>query len=649
MVLSKPPEAIGGASSPPDPRWPHLNRWSQGSPSMNSPPPATHLAAGVASSPISSSIPSSSFLAHVNAETHLHPPVSGLVKDNPQAIKASSPTNSAIPCSEVAHIGSLVPASYVNILTLASADPVPPSPVGLLASGSPLVDNISPQQWPSLSEVKLAKGKRLASVVEPTVGTPKALERSSPCLSDQRTRFPWAAKMNPLTRNLHRTTTPTFLEDGTPKVVIPDHVFLKGLENQKEFVLGQFYRCSAPPGGLINAVVNRIWGRKCRIFTRKLSDTTYLFHIPDESTRSWVLQRGLWHVDECLMFVASWSPAASFELPEISTVPVWVTLKNIPSQLYSIEGIKWIASGVGEPMLTNKPRLDPTLMGDAKIMVEVELDKPFAQKVAATDMKGLVSMVDVEYSWIPSKCLGCGHLGHKKSRCLSPPQQNKDTKIVDITPSKALNASFAGCASEVVTPLEASNPVSTSTDGESTVIAPASPAMPTPIPVSVTDVTINSEVILPIIETTEVISTVPSSLVVPVTNVAVCHVDAEAVTEALCTFGNANGMAGKMDSGILSEREESIVLAGNMFSRLGSSFSEGNSINSDTDSLDSEDSYDVLIGSMTPSGQRILRERPVQPSIKAQEVQASSNARGRHNRGRGPRGRGNRGSGRGRG
>ncbi|CAH8272527.1 unnamed protein product [Arabidopsis lyrata] len=650
MVMSKPPESLGVAFSPPDPRWPHLNRWSQGSPSMNSPPSATTipLAAGVASSPISPSIPSTSFHAKVTAEPHLLPPGSCPIKDNPLAIGASSPANSAIQSSKLAPIGSLVPASYVNILTLGSVDHVPPSPVGLLASGSPLVDTISPQQWPSLSEAQLAKGKRMAPVVEPTVGIPQAIEGSSPCLSDQRTRFPWAAKMNPLTRNLHRTTTPTFLEDGTPKVVIPDHVFLKGLENQKEFVLGQFYRCSAPPGGLINAVVNRIWGRKCRIFTRKLSDTTYLFHIPDDSTRSWVLQRGLWHVDDCLMFVASWSPAASFELPEISTVPVWVTLKNIPSQLYSIEGIKWIASGVGEPMLTNKPRLDPTLMGDAKIMVEIELDKPFAQKVAATDMKGKVSLVDVEYSWIPSKCLGCGHLGHKKSRCLFP--LNKDTKIVDIsTPIKPLNASFAGCASEVVIPLEVSNTVSTSTDVESTVIAPASPAMPNPIPASVTDVTNNSEVIFPIIETIEVINTAPSSVEVPVTTVAVCHVDADAVPEALCVFGNGNGMAGKMDSGILSEREESNVLAGNMFSRLGSSFSEGNSINSDTDSLASEDSYDVLVGSMTPSGQRILRERPVQPSIKAQEVQASSNARGRHNRGRGPRGRGNRGSGRGRG
>ncbi|KFK25946.1 hypothetical protein AALP_AA8G183400 [Arabis alpina] len=79
--------------------------------------------------------------------------------------------------------------------------------------------------------------------------------------------------------------------------------------------------------GQIQAVVTKIWGRKCRIFCCKLGESTFLFHIPDESTRKWVLHR----------------------------VPVWLTLKNIPYQVYSFKGIKWIASGIGEPMLTEKP------------------------------------------------------------------------------------------------------------------------------------------------------------------------------------------------------------------------------------------------------------------------------------------------------
>lgn len=72
-------------------------------------------------------------------------------------------------------------------------------------------------------------------------------------------------------------------------------------------------------------------------------------------------------------------------------------------------------------MLTYKPRLDPTLMGEAKILVEIKLDRPFAQRVAIEDESGSVSLVDVLYSWLPSKCARCGHLGHKASRCLGQP------------------------------------------------------------------------------------------------------------------------------------------------------------------------------------------------------------------------------------
>lgn len=60
--------------------------------------------------------------------------------------------------------------------------------------------------------------------------------------------------MNPSSRNLYRATEPEYLEDGTPKVSIPKHVLLQGLENQKEYVLGQFNKCSPPPGGLQQVV-----------------------------------------------------------------------------------------------------------------------------------------------------------------------------------------------------------------------------------------------------------------------------------------------------------------------------------------------------------------------------------------------------------
>lgn len=65
-------------------------------------------------------------------------------------------------------------------------------------------------------------------------------------------------------------------------------------------------------------------------------------------------------------------------------------------------------------MQTHKPRLDPTCLGEAKLLVEVELDKPFLKQIALDDKQGNIFLVDAEYTWILSVCGRCGHLRHKE-------------------------------------------------------------------------------------------------------------------------------------------------------------------------------------------------------------------------------------------
>ncbi|CAD5334136.1 unnamed protein product [Arabidopsis thaliana] len=70
-------------------------------------------------------------------------------------------------------------------------------------------------------------------------------------------------------------------------------------------------------------------------------------------------------------------------------------------------------------------------------------------------------------------------------------------------------------------------------------------------------------------------------------------------------------------------------LGTNQFASLVSSDEEDDLSNSDNEF----DSMDL----MTPSGKRILRERPVKPSTKAKEMHGQTTSRGR-GRGRGKRG-----------
>lgn len=185
--------------------------------------------------------------------------------------------------------------------------------------------------------------------------------------------------MNPASRNFCHASRPTFRLDGTPKIIIPTKVLQLGPENIGEYVIGQFHHCSTPTGGLTHNVVNRLWRRNCKIISPKLGESFYLFH--HKETRQWIIQRCVWHVDDCLMFVAPWNQVGSLKLPKISIIPAWMTLKNIPTSCYSRLEISHIASGLGEPMLTQKLKLDPFTIGEVKILVEMELNKNFPKRL----------------------------------------------------------------------------------------------------------------------------------------------------------------------------------------------------------------------------------------------------------------------------
>ncbi|ESQ44319.1 hypothetical protein EUTSA_v10006382mg [Eutrema salsugineum] len=325
------------------------------------------------------------------------------------------------------------------------------------------------------------------------------------------------------------------------------------------------------------------WTAKMNPTTRNLYRATEPEYLEDGT-----LKRALWHVDDCLMFVASWTPEASLAIPEIKTIPVWVTLKNIPNILYSTPGISHIASGLGAPMATHKPRLDPILMGEAKILVEVELSKAFPSRIAADDLNGVISMVDVEYAWLPSKCSRCGQLGHKVKCCL---QEENGPRVVDNTTKETVlmvDMDVAGASNSV--PISAQNHSN------------SAPAI---------------------------------SIEIPATNNFTVDLVKASIIEDIILVSTASTI---VNATVLTAYQTSPSATNNNV--IESSFLEFASLISPEEEKDLSDSDKEMdsMDLMTPSGKRILRERPVKPSAKAKEMNWQSTGRGRGNRGRGNRG-----------
>lgn len=102
--------------------------------------------------------------------------------------------------------------------------------------------------WPSLGETikigqKQQKGKLFSVQAAPQLPVEKILP---PTLKDDGSlRFPWAVRMNQSSRNFYRAAEPTYQLYDTPQVTIPSKVFNLKPENNEQYIIGQFHRCSS--------------------------------------------------------------------------------------------------------------------------------------------------------------------------------------------------------------------------------------------------------------------------------------------------------------------------------------------------------------------------------------------------------------------
>lgn len=248
----------------------------------------------------------------------------------------------------------------------------------------------------------------------------------------------YAARFKSSLLNLRKISNPSFLQDGTPVVQAPESVLLQTSELWKDHVVAHFHG-RRPSATKILADLNPVWGKFGSITVRTVSDSCVLIFIPSVQTREWVLQVGYWQADRCAFSVYPWTADGNLAAQELLFAPTWAVLKNVPPQLYSLDGISVVASGIGDPLHTEKSRLDPYHFGDTKVKVEIDLSKPPPEVVEVRDTQGNSVRINIEYPNLPPKCINCGKFGHLMNRCHKPPMKRAQTqrreKVVSVVKS----------------------------------------------------------------------------------------------------------------------------------------------------------------------------------------------------------------------
>ncbi|GLU14274.1 hypothetical protein SLE2022_308550 [Rubroshorea leprosula] len=241
---------------------------------------------------------------------------------------------------------------------------------------------------------------------------------------------------------------PPVLENGKLKEKVPRAVREEGVKLWEDCLIGTFTDDDVPNYGRILSMADCVWGRRCSVSVTSLGTKSFLFKIPDSGTRDWVLNSSHWHVAHKMLVMGKWEPDYKEVKQEPKSVPIWVKLWGVPMDVFSAEGLAYIASAIGVPLALDKGTEERTSVNYAKLCVEIEAAA--AQDLPETipvDIESCPSVdVRVEYPWLPTFCSTCNKQGHTAHNCKSrknklQPNKKEWVKVAEINKRKQPNVS----------------------------------------------------------------------------------------------------------------------------------------------------------------------------------------------------------------
>ncbi|KAL2230782.1 UNVERIFIED_CONTAM: hypothetical protein Sindi_1672600 [Sesamum indicum] len=134
-----------------------------------------------------------------------------------------------------------------------------------------------------------------------------------------------------------------------------------------------------------------------------------------------IIEGGPWLFQGQPIVLQKWEPGMAMRKLKHTQVPVWIKLRHLPMEFWTIEGLSTVASGVGKPLYPDAITRACTRLDFARVCVMIDATQKLHNHiiVMAPDDEGgeTPCKVDVEYEWLPPKCTTCMSLGHSDKDC----------------------------------------------------------------------------------------------------------------------------------------------------------------------------------------------------------------------------------------
>ncbi|XP_039047666.1 uncharacterized protein LOC120188249 [Hibiscus syriacus] len=173
-------------------------------------------------------------------------------------------------------------------------------------------------------------------------------------------------------------------------------------------------------------------GKPSQVKVSLAGPNLFVFSFLDVGLREWVLENGPWHIQNKPLILRDWTPGMKKLSFDLSLLPIWVQLYNVPLELYSQKGLSYIANALGKPLFMDSITASRQRLEFAKICVEIEAGAIIPEFIQVLLKNGSYVNVRVLVPWFPRCCALCKSFGHLASSCTEarqPPQKPKELQV----------------------------------------------------------------------------------------------------------------------------------------------------------------------------------------------------------------------------
>ncbi|KAF6156099.1 hypothetical protein GIB67_007474 [Kingdonia uniflora] len=209
-------------------------------------------------------------------------------------------------------------------------------------------------------------------------------------------------------------------DEFNPVIDISENEFGEEKKKYEDYLVGSFIGKKLAYQ-FVKDTLSKLWALKGD-FEMSTKGFNMYFKFSNPEDREKALEAGSQHIASRLFILRPWRPFIEVESLDLTTIPIWVVLKNVPVNMRNHEGLGRIASSIGIPLYLDRATEEGGRNSFSRVCVEVTTKCKFPGVITLKCANGNMPLVYAEYAWFPIKCSHCGVFGHTDYSCEHSPK-----------------------------------------------------------------------------------------------------------------------------------------------------------------------------------------------------------------------------------